>query len=312
MSEDYYELLDVPRDADDPQIKKAYRRLAKKYHPDRNQGNKKAEAMFKKVSEAYAVLSDKKKRAQYDRFGHDKFHSRFSQEDIFSGANIKDIFRQAGLGEDLFGQIFGGGGRTRVHFGAGGPTGGLGFNDIFSRGGPQRGQDVTARMTIPFHEAMQGGEKNVTLQFGGAYRGGKTVTVKIPKGIQSGKKLRMKGAGAPGVGGGPPGDVYVEITVANDPVFGRDGDNLRVEVPVNYSTLILGGSLSVPTLKGKREIKIRPGANPAKKIRVKGAGAPRLNRSGRGDLYVSLNVNVPHNVTGEQKELALKLAKAGL
>jgi len=311
MQEDYYDLLKIAKDASDSEIKKAYRKLAKKYHPDKNPDDKQSETMFKKISEAYAVLSDSKKRAQYDRFGHDKFRQKFSYEDIFGGG-AKDVFREFGFGDDVFSQIFrGGGGRVRFETsGMGGGGGaGFGFNDIFGQSGSARGQDMSAAMTISFREAVGGAERNISIQTGA---GAKTLTVKIPPGIQTGKKLRIKGAGAPGARGGPPGDVYIEISVADDPVFKREGADLFVNAPVNYSTLILGGSITVPTIHGERNLKIHKGADPGKKMRIKGAGAPKLRGHGKGDLYVMLKINVPSKITKNQKELASKLAEAGL
>ncbi len=309
MHEDYYDLLGIGKDASGSEIKKAYRKLAKKYHPDINPDDKQAEAMFKKISEAYAVLSDNKKRAQYDRFGHDRFRQKFSSDDIFGG-NAKDIFREFGFGDDIFGQIFrGGGARGRVRFETSGMGGGFNLNDIFGQSGPARGQDMNASMTVSFREAIDGGERNISFQ---TAAGAKTLNVKIPPGIETGKKLRIKGGGAPGAQGGPPGDVYIQITVSDDPVFKREGADLFVEAPVHYSTLILGGSITVPTINGERNLKISQGADPSKKMRIKGAGAPKLRGQGKGDLYVTLKINIPKKITKNQKELASKLADAGL
>lgn len=309
MSVDYYETLGVSRDASKADIKKAYRKLAKQWHPDKNPGDTEAEAKFKQISEAYAVLSDDKKRAQYDQFGHDRFQQRYSYEDIFRGSDIKDIFREFGFGDDMFSQIFGmGGGRGRVHFG-GAP---FGFDDFFgggASGGHMSGQDYTTKMTIPFREAIKGSERTITLQTQG---GAKRLNVKIPAGIEPGKKLRIKGSGGPGVGGAPPGDVYIEIDVAADPVFRREGADIFVDAPVRYSTLLLGGSVTVTTLDGEKNIKVAPGSDPARKIRIKGAGAPRLRGGGTGDLYVSLKVAVPSQITADQQELARELDKKGL
>lgn len=309
MPEDYYDLLKIDKNASDSEIKKAYRKLAKKYHPDKNPDDKKAETMFKKISEAYAVLSDSKKRAQYDRFGHDKFRQKFSYDDIFGG-DAKDIFREFGFGDDMFSQIFrGGGARGRVRFETSGMGGGFGFNDIFGQSGPMRGQDLTAAMTVSFREAIDGGERSISFQ---TAAGPKTLAVKIPPGIETGKTLRIKGGGAPGAQGGPPGDVYIEITVAEDQIFKREGADLFVDAPVQFSTLILGGSITVPTLNGERNLKIGQGADPNKKMRIKGAGAPKLRGQGKGDLYVTLKINVPKKITKNQKELASKLAEEGL
>jgi len=310
MAKDYYETLGVNKNASDSEIKKAYRKLAMKYHPDRNPDNKQAEDKFKEVSEAYAVLSDKDKKAQYDRVGHDAFHQKFSQEDIFNNMNFDDVFREFGFGGDAFGNIFGGGrGRSHVRyetFGGGAPTGAFGG---FGARGPRRGQDVETRMSIPFREAMDGSERSIRLDTGS---GQTTLSVKIPAGIETGKKLRLKGKGRPGSEGGPAGDIYIIIDVQGDPVFKRDGANIYVNAKTPYSTLILGGSVAAPTLGGERMINVSAGADPSKKIRIKGAGAPKLKGGGHGDLYVSLHVFVPQKPSKKQKELAEKLAEAGL
>ncbi len=314
MAKDYYELLGISKDASDAQIKKAYRKMAKKYHPDKNPDDKSAEEMFKQVSEAYAVLSDPEKKSQYDQFGHDMFHQRFSRDDIFNSANMEDIFREFGIGGDIFGQFFRGGhGRSHIRFGGAGGRGsmnGFGFDDIFGQApGPMQGQDLTAEMTISFREAVEGCEKTMTARVSG---GTKTLTVKIPAGIDTGKKLRMKGEGGPGVNGGPAGDLYIAITVADDPVFKREGADLYVEAQAPYSTLILGGTITVPSLDGHKSIKIAPGSDPSKKVRIKNAGAPKLRGAGRGNLYVSLKVKVPRKITENQKRVAAWLADAGL
>lgn len=306
MVKDYYEILGVDRSATVEQIKKAYKNLAKRYHPDRNPDDKEAEEKFKEISEAYAVLSDKEKRAQYDRFGHAKFRQAYSREDIFSGVNMEDIFREFGLGGDIFNQIFGfrtaGGPRVRFE------RGGFGFEPFGAGRGPARGQDYETSLTISFMEAMKGSERALTLNTESGLR---RVTVKIPPGIKTGKKLRLKGEGGLGPGGGARGDLYIKVTVAEDPVFKRDGDDLVVEAKVAYSTLILGGTVSVPTLEGERAIRIPPASDPSKRIRIKGAGAPKL-KGGRGDLYVKLRVMVPPAPTEKQKDLASELLKTGL
>ncbi|MGK7344808.1 MAG: DnaJ C-terminal domain-containing protein [Candidatus Nitrospinota bacterium M3_3B_026] len=306
MAKDYYDILGVDRNATVEQIKKAYKNLAKRYHPDRNPDDKQAEEKFKEISEAYAVLSDKEKRAQYDRFGHAKFRQAYSQEDIFSGVNPDDIFREFGFGGDILSQMFGfrtaGGPRVRFE------QGGFGFEPFGAGRGPMAGRDYETSLTVSFDEAMKGAERALTLN---TESGPRHVTVRIPRGISTGKKLRLKGEGGPGPGGGPPGDLYIKATVAEDPVFKRDGDDLVVEAPVAYSTLILGGTASVPTLEGEKTIRIPPASDPSKRIRIKGAGAPKL-KGGRGDLYVKLKVTVPPEPTEKQKSLASELLKTGL
>ncbi|MBI5815223.1 MAG: DnaJ domain-containing protein [Nitrospinae bacterium] len=313
MSKDYYELLGVKRDADEKELKKAYRKLAKQYHPDKNPGNKAAEDKFKEISEAYAVLSDKDKRAKYDRFGHDRFHQTYSQQDIFNGANFQDIFSEMGIGGNIFEMFFGGGrgggGRIRFEQGGGGMGGGFGYDPFAGQRGAARGQDFETEMTVSLREAVKGCERPLTLR---TPDGVQTLTVKIPAGIETGKKLRLKGKGGKAPRGGEAGDVYVVITVAEDPVFKREGADLYVDAHVEYSKLILGGAVAVETLDGERTIKVAPGADPGKMIRIKGGGAPMLKGGGHGDLYVKLRVKAPAHPTDEQKKLAAKLAEQGL
>ena len=197
-AKDYYKVLGVEKTAPEAEIKKAYKKLAFKYHPDKNPGDAKAEERFKEISEAYAVLSDKSKRTQYDQFGSSGFHQRYSQEDIFKGANLNDIFREMGFsggGNDIFGQMFGGGGRGRRQSS-------FRMDDIFGGsggfgGGPQptRGQDLSLELTIDFMDAFNGCEKTVEYVHGNKKQG---VKVKVPAGISSGQKLRLAGKGAPG------------------------------------------------------------------------------------------------------------------
>lgn len=311
MAKDYYEILGVPRDATADQLKKTYRKLAKQWHPDRNPGDKGvAETKFKEISEAYAVLSDKDKRAKYDRFGHDKFHQTYSNEDIFSGANFQDILRDMGLGGDVFSTFFGGGrgGRVRFETSGAGMGGDFDFSRFGAAGQVMNGQDYETEVTISFREAITGCERSLNLQ---TEQGVSHVTVKIPEGVESGKKLRVKGKGGKAGRGGQPGDVYILVHVADDPVFKREGFDIHVEAQVMYSTLILGGSLPAPTLSGERLIKIHPGSNPSRLIRMKGAGAPKP-KGGHGDLFIKLKVITPENPTEDQKKLARELAKAGL
>ena len=303
----YYETLGVEKTANQSEIKKAYRKKAKQYHPDKNPDDAAAEKKFKELSEAYAVLSDKEKKAQYDRFGDAQFRQSYSSDDIFSGVNVEDLFGEFGFGGDIFSSAFGGarpGGGGRVHF----STGGGGFNP-FSGGGRRQGQDVESALTVSFHEAMNGSERTVKLQMP---QGEQTVTVRIPPGVETGKKLRLKGKGVPGVGRAAPGDLYFSITVAPDPAFTRKGNDLYVTAQVLYSTLMLGGFVTAQTLSGEKSVKIAKGADPSKKIRIKGAGAPKLKGSGHGDLYVSLQVKSPSRPTKEQEKLAEKLKDAGL
>jgi curved DNA-binding protein len=292
---DYYELLGVKKDAKPEEIKKAYRKLAVKYHPDKNPGDKQAEERFKEISEAYAVLSDVEKRKQYDQFGSDGFHQRFSQEDIFRGVDINDLFRDMGFGSsDAFSRIFGGGGGR----------GGFSF-----RQGPRKGEDLAMEVQVSLREAALGGEKRLGFQHGGQRE---ELSVKIPAGIEDGAQLRVKGKGSGGGGGGPAGDLYLTIRVGGDPVFIREGDDLVVERQIRFSEAALGTTLDVPTLDTPKRIKVPAGVQSGTKIRLKGCGITHRGGSGKGDLYLKIAVKVPELVTGEQKKLLEQLAEAGL
>ena len=312
---DYYETLGVNRKATEDEIKKAYRKLALKYHPDRNKGNKEAEERFKEINEAYAVLSDKEKRQQYDTFGAEGFHQRFTQEDIFRNFNFGDIFRDLGFSDDIFSTLFGGSfrrGARRSDFG-GGDFG----SDRFSRQGPseygqhmpQKGADLVTDLSISLEEAARGGERRFTLGGGGASR---ELSVKIPPGIRSGQKLRLAGKGQPGPRGGKAGDLYIQIHVLDHPVFKREEDNIIVEKEIAFSQAVLGTTIEVQTLEGKRLVKVPPGTQNQTRLRLKGQGIPHMKGEGKGDFYVKVIVRVPKSVSKGQRELIEQLARQGL
>lgn len=298
MAKDYYGVLGVGKDASADEIKKAYRKLALKYHPDKNPEDKKAEEKFKEITEAYAVLSDAEKRKQYDQFGETGFHQRYSQEDIFRNFDVGDIFREFGFGtDDIFGHIFGGrGGRGRTTFYGGG-------------GRPQaiKGQDYVMRITVPFRQAVQGGERRIEYRRDGRVE---HIQVRIPPGVETGQKLRVGGKGGESPTGGQAGDLFLEITVEADPVFTRDGNDLLVKVPVPFSGACLGTSVDVPTLEGAKRVKVPPGLQSGGKIRLKGYGVPA--RGGKGDLYAIIEVAVPGAITDRQKKLLEELREEGL
>ncbi len=311
---DYYKILGVKRDASEAEIKKAYRKLALKYHPDKNQGNKSAEEKFKEINEAYAVLSDKEKRRQYDTFGSDKFNQRFSQEDIFQGFNIGDIFKDLGFGtNDIFGATFGGGGgRGFGGFRTGGRQrgGGIGYEDLF-RGAPQKGADIESNLTITFREAALGTTKKVSIK----KPDGKveTVTVKIPAGIDTGMKLRVAGKGQSGGRGGKPGDLYFNIKTDKDPIFKREGNDVVVEKELLFTEAVFGTHTEIPTLEGiTKKIKIPRGTTGGTRIRMKGYGIKKMKGAGRGNLYINIHIKVPKRLTEKQKKLLEELAKEGI
>ncbi|MDH4319832.1 MAG: DnaJ domain-containing protein [Desulfobulbaceae bacterium] len=312
---EYYEVLGVSKSATAEEIKKAYRKLALKFHPDKNKGDKAAEEKFKEINEAYAVLSYPQKRQQYDTYGSNGFHQRFSQEDIFRGFDLNDILRQFGFG----GQSFGGGANFRTAGGAGSP-----FDSIFGhatnmgggcRGGscgpqPVKGQDLTFELSITLEEVLGGAEKTVSLRGAG---GGNNVSVKIPKGIESGKRLRLSGKGAPSATGGPSGDLYLKVRVQEHPLFVRDGDDLIMEKRIPFSEACLGSEIEVETLEGKKfKVKVPAGVQQESRLRIKGHGLPSGPIGSRGDMYVRIAVLIPKELSKEQRDKIEQLSELGL
>jgi len=299
MAKDYYSVLGLEKSASAEQIKKAYRKLALKFHPDKNPDDKQAEERFKEITEAYAVLSDPQKKQQYDQFGDAAFHQNFSQEDIFRNVDLNSIFREFGFGgrggDDIFSHIFGGmgGGHAGFH----------------GRPRPMKGQDYLMRLTIPFRQAVLGGERRVDLD-----RNGQTeqLQVRIPAGVESGQKLRISGKGGASPSGGPQGDLLLEINVTPDTRFRREDRDLYTTVKVTFTGACLGTSVTVETLEESKRIKIKPGTQSGSKIRLKGFGVP--GRPGRqaGDLYAVIAIDVPQTLSHEQRELLEKLATEGL
>ncbi len=340
---DYYEILGVAKNASDDELKKAYRKLAMKYHPDRNPGNKEAEEKFKEAKEAYEMLSDEQKRGAYDRFGHAGVDpSSGMGGGGMGGAGFADAFG------DIFGEIFGGGGGGR-------------------RGGPQvyRGADLKYSLEISLEQAASGfdteirvpswencdvchgsgakpgtqpktchtcnGSGAVRMQQGffsvqqtcptchgtgkeisdpctacdgvGRIRKNKTLQVKIPAGIDDGMRIRSSGNGEPGVNGGPSGDLYVEIHIKQHNIFQRDGDDLHCELTIPFTSAALGGELEVPTLSGKGAITIPEGTQSGKTFRLRGKGIRGLRGSYPGDLYCHVSVETPVRLSEEQKKL---------
>lgn len=291
---DYYQVLGLGKNASADDIKKAYRKLAVKFHPDKNPGDKAAEEKFKEISEAYAVLSDPQKKSQYDQFGSSGFHQRYSQEDIFRGFDFGDIFKDMGFGsEDIFSRIFGGGAQ-------GGPR-------FHTR--KQRGENFSMEVRISLREAVTGVEKRISFLSEGSRQ---ELSVKIPAGIAHNAKLRIQGKGGSSPNGGPSGDLYLTVKVGEDPVFTREDDNLVVERTILFSEAALGTAVDVPTLEGSKRIKIPAGIQPGTKIRLKGFGIPHMGKTSKGDLFVKILIKVPENLTSSQKKLIEQLAESGI
>jgi curved DNA-binding protein len=309
---DYYEVLGVPKTASEDEIKKAYRKLALKYHPDRNPGNKEAEEQFKGINEAYAVLSDKEKRKEYDTYGMSGFQQRYSQEDIYRGFNIGDLFKDLGFGTgDIFSMVFG---RQQGAPGAGGHAGRAGkrtydFGDFVTRDRTTAGElDLNYELEIPFMDAIRGGEKLLSFT---SERGNEEIRVKIPKGINNGQKLRLPGKGSRDPYTGRTGDLFVTVKVGDHPVFKRVANDLYVTKDIKVSEAALGGSVEVPTIDGPKQIKIPAGMKTHSKVRLKGLGVADA-KHGTGDQYVEVIIDVPRKLTDKQKMLFEQLKKEGL
>lgn len=346
---DYYEILGVDRGADADVIKKAYRKLAMQYHPDKNPGNAEAEEKFKEAAAAYEILSDPDKRAKYDRFGHNAFNGGMGGGGF---QDVEDIFSHFG---DIFGDIFGmGGGHSRQR-----------------RSGPRRGSDLRFLTEITLNDVLAGLEKEIEFDVEhsckeckgtGADKGSTTTTcttcgghgqvvrsqgffqmastcptchgegkiiknpcksckgkgrsnehkkirITIPPGVDTGTRLRVAGEGEGGYQGGPSGDLYVEIRVRDHDVFEREGDDLIAEIDVPFVQMILGAEISVPTLEGDKSLSLSKGTQPGAQVKLSGQGLPSLRGSRRGDVYYILKVELPKKISKEEENLLKELAK---
>jgi molecular chaperone DnaJ len=323
-TKDYYSILGLSRSASDKDIKQAYRKLARKYHPDVNPGNKAAEEKFKEINQAYEVLSDADKRKKYDQYGEQWEHA-----DQFAQAGRQG---QTGAGFDF--SQFNFGGAEGATFTAGGAGMDSIFEELFSgsrtrRAQPRRGQDIEHPIEISLEEAFSGTSRILSLRSeetcptcGGSGRVQRTVCatcrgagvvprirqleVKIPAGVKTGSRVRIAGQGGPGRGSAA-GDLYLLITVLPHASFERQDDDLMTIVPLPLTTAMLGGKVEVPTLKGKLELKVPAETQNGRIFRLSGQGMPRLGKEGRGDLLAKVNVALPLKLSAEEKELFMRL-----
>jgi curved DNA-binding protein len=321
--QDYYKLLGVERGATDKEIKSAYRKLARKYHPDMNPDNKQAEERFKQINEAYEVLSDPAKRQKYDQLGADwqRWQQQGGSSSNFDWTrwstaggqpgyrtqyttmdDLSDLFGGAGGGfSDFFGQIFGGMGGGRGARGARtAQDPGFGYQQV-----PQQGRDRVQEVEITLQEAYEGATRILT-------QGDRRRRVRIPAGAKTGTKVRFAGEGNPGRLGGQAGDLYLRVVVRDDPRYERKGDDLYSTVDVDMYTALLGGQAPVHALDGDLVLTIKPGTQNGQTFRLRGKGMPRLRKEGEyGDLYVTVNVQLPTELTARQRELLEEMRKAG-
>ncbi len=277
---DLYLILGVKKSDDSAAVKKQYRKLARELHPDKTKGDKKLEEKFKSVSEAYEVLSDEKKRAEYDEMREAYKGGRIPQGGGFQGADFSDLFGSGGS-QDIFGTIFGAG------------------------RGPRKGQDLAATTTISFRDSIYGTELDLKL----APQGGKAnaVTTRIPAGINDGAKVKLKGRGGQGPAG--PGDLYVTVNVVKHPIFSRNESNLLLTLPVTFSEATLGADIKVPTLDGDEvTVRIAPGTPNGRTLRIKARGVKTAR--GTGDLLITVEIQVPQRVDGKAKEALEAFAQA--
>jgi DnaJ-class molecular chaperone len=310
---DYYSVLGVPRTATDKDIKTAYRKLARKHHPDVNPGDKKSESLFKEIGEAYSVLSDPDKRKKYDRWGPDWEKIEQAQA---SGANFRTRPGGSRYTYTTTGPNGAGGTGTGFNFESE-DLGGL-FEQLFGRasGGrqraratPRRGTDIDQPVEITLEEAFAGTQRTYTLsdtQTGES----RSVEVKIPAGATEGLRVRVAGKGEQGASGGTAGDLFLVVNIKAHPLFEREGDDLRVKVATPLYTAILGGEVMVPTPKGTNlALKVPPETPNGQRMRLMGQGIPHLNGSGRGDLFAEINVQLPKNLSAHEKDVYAELAR---
>lgn len=298
---DYYKILGVGKEATESEIKKAYRKLARKHHPDINPNDKDAEKKFKEINEANQVLSDPENRKKYDKYGKDWKHAeefekagqqrqsrRTSQQGASGGFSGGD-FGGSGDFSDFFESMFGSGGSS---FGGGSWGGGRNY----------KGQDYNAELTLDLRDVYQTQKRTITVN-------GKNIRLTIPAGVSDGQVIRIAGYGGEGTNGGPKGDLYITFSLSNSTPFKRDGDNLYSTVDLDLYKAVLGGEITVDTFDGKAKLKVVPGTQAGTKVKLKGKGFPVYKKEGSfGDLYITYQLNLPTNLTEKEKELFTELA----
>ena len=289
---DYYKILGVAKNATQDEIKKAYRKLARKMHPDLNPNDKEAHKKFQQINEANEVLGDPEKRKKYDQYGKDWQHAekfeqaRQSQQRSRGGGGQTFTSDDEGAFSDFFESLFGGsaggGRRPQTKF---------------------RGQDHQASLQLGLKDVYTTHQQTLTIN-------GKNIRITIPAGVEDGQVIRLKSYGGPGANGGPPGDLYITFSIADDPDFKRSGHDLFTTAAIDLYTAVLGGEKIIDTLSGKVKLQVAPGTQNGMKVRLKGKGFPVYKKDGEhGDLYVSFNVKIPTNLTDKQKELFTELSK---
>ncbi len=294
---DYYKVLGVDKNASTDDIKKAYRKLARKLHPDLNPDDKEAKAKFQQLNEAHEVLSDPEKRKQYDKYGENWKHAEQYEQAQQQQRQQQSAYGDAGGWEDYTGSFDEGQ-----------------FSDFFEsmfgsrRGGGHqamfRGQDYNAALTLTLREAYTTHQQTFTVN-------GKNVRITVHAGIANNQKIKLKGYGGPGANGGPAGDLYITFTIADDPVMKREGNDIYMNADLDLYTAVLGGEITLTTLSGQVKLKVKPETQNGTKVRLKGKGFPVYKKDGEfGDLYVTFNVKIPTNLTEKQKELFSQLAQS--
>ena len=291
---DYYKILGLEKNASADDIKKAYRKLARKYHPDMNPNDKEAERKFKEINEANEVLSNSENRIKYDKYGenwkHSEEYERARQQQRYSG-NFGSGFSETDFGEgqdfsDFFQSMFGGSGFGR---------------NPRSASGKFKGQDISAELNLGLKDAAKTNQQIFEIN-------GKKVRITIPAGIYDGQQIKLKGHGSPGTNGGPNGDLYITFNISEDQNFKRDGDNLKTSVDLDIYTAVLGGDVNIQTLDGSVKLKVKPETQNGTTVRLKGKGFPVYKQEGNfGDLFITYNIKIPTHLSEKQKELFQQL-----